>query len=162
LTDDLTPKQAAFVREYLVDHNASAAALRAGYAPKAAYKTGWENLQKPHIMAEISKTITRQAKKVEVSVEYVLSTIVSTINRCSQEEPVRDKNGDPTGEYKFDAANVLKGTEQLGKHLEMFTDKRINQHNTTINVVEQLQAARDRLARVGPTLKIPDPVGAEE
>jgi len=41
--DRLTPKQAAFVREYLVDLNATQAAMRAGYKEKAAYRTGFEN-----------------------------------------------------------------------------------------------------------------------
>jgi len=46
---NLSPKQTAFINEYLVDLNASAAALRAGYSPKSAGTIGYENLKKPQI-----------------------------------------------------------------------------------------------------------------
>lgn len=52
---DLTPKQARFVEEYLIDCNASAAAVRAGYSPRTARRIGWENLQKPDIQAALSE-----------------------------------------------------------------------------------------------------------
>lgn len=42
----LTPKQKRFVEEYLVDCNATQAAIRAGYSPKTAYSIGQENLKK--------------------------------------------------------------------------------------------------------------------
>ena len=45
----LTNKQQKFVNEYLIDYNATQAALRAGYSPKTAYAMGWENLRKPEI-----------------------------------------------------------------------------------------------------------------
>jgi len=51
----LTPKQAAFAREYLVDLNATQAAIRAGYKPASAASVGFENLRKPKIAAEIEK-----------------------------------------------------------------------------------------------------------
>ena len=53
----LTPKQAAFVAEYLISLNASEAARKAGYSPKTAAETGYENLRKPHIAAAIQKAM---------------------------------------------------------------------------------------------------------
>ncbi len=50
----LTPKQARFVDEYLVDLNASQAAIRAGYSPKTARFIGCEDLTKPNIQAAIA------------------------------------------------------------------------------------------------------------
>lgn len=47
--DGLLPKQAKFVREYLISGNATQAALAAGYSAKTAYKIGSENLRKPQI-----------------------------------------------------------------------------------------------------------------
>jgi phage terminase small subunit len=49
----LTDKQQRFVEEYCVDWNGTQAAIRAGYAAKAAHATGWENLRKPEIKAAI-------------------------------------------------------------------------------------------------------------
>ena len=46
---ELTAKQERFVNEYLVDLNASKAAIRAGYSEKSAYSIGQENLCKPEI-----------------------------------------------------------------------------------------------------------------
>ena len=45
----MTPKQTRFVEEYLVDLNATQAAIRAGYSAKTAYSIGQENLSKPEI-----------------------------------------------------------------------------------------------------------------
>lgn len=67
--------------------------------------------------------LANAVKKAEITAEYVLSTIQATIERCSQAEPVLDRDGNPTGEYRFDSAAVLKGSELLGKYLKLFTDK---------------------------------------
>ena len=48
----LTPKQQRFIDEYLVDLNATQAAIRAGYSAKTAYSIGIENLKKPEIQTE--------------------------------------------------------------------------------------------------------------
>ena len=51
----LTPKQAMFVREYLIDLNATQAAIRAGYKEKNAAVIGCQNLIKLNIAAAIKK-----------------------------------------------------------------------------------------------------------
>ena len=56
----LTPKQAAFVAEYLVDLNATQAAIRAGYSAKTAGSVGAENLSKPEIAAAIAEAQSDQ------------------------------------------------------------------------------------------------------
>lgn len=53
--DGLLPKQAAFVAEYLIDGNATQAAIRAGYSPKTAHVIGQENLKKPAIASLLSQ-----------------------------------------------------------------------------------------------------------
>lgn len=119
----LTPKQSLFVREYLVDLNATQAAIRAGYSEKTAGQIGEQNLKKLEIKQAVSEAVQERAKKVDITAEYVLSTIKNTIERCAQAEPVFDREGVETGEYKFDSAAVLKGSELLGKYLKLFTDK---------------------------------------
>lgn len=71
----LTAKQKAFVKEYLVDLNATQAAIRAGYSERTAKETGYENLTKPHIAAAIEKAMEKRADKVEITQERVLEEL---------------------------------------------------------------------------------------
>ncbi len=64
----MSVKQQRFVEEYLVDHNATQAAIRAGYSPKTAYSIGHENLKKPEIAAAIAAGEARLRRKTEVSI----------------------------------------------------------------------------------------------
>ena len=54
----LTPKQRRFIEEYLIDLNATQAAIRAGYSEKTAYSIGQENLRKPVIAEAIAAAKT--------------------------------------------------------------------------------------------------------
>lgn len=123
----MTPKQEAFVNEYLIDLNATQAAIRAGYSARTAEKIGSENLKKPDIAAALSERMKAREVRTEITQDYVLSTITETVERCKQAEPVMERGEDgkmqPTGEYKFDATNVLKGAELIGRHLGMWNDK---------------------------------------
>jgi phage terminase small subunit len=68
----LSPKQTRFIQEYLVDLNATQAAMRSGYSPRAAYAIGVENLKKPQIRAELQKAQALQLSNAEVSAKRVL------------------------------------------------------------------------------------------
>jgi phage terminase small subunit len=70
--DKLTPKQEMFVKEYLVDLNATQAAIRAGYNKKTAKEIGAENLTKPNIKAEIDKAILKRSERTEIKADDVL------------------------------------------------------------------------------------------
>lgn len=119
----LTDKQQRFVAEYLIDLNATQAAIRAGYSEKTAPAQASRLLINVNVAAAIQAAIKQRSERTQVDADYVLRTIVDTIERCKQAEPVRDRDGEATGEYKFDAGAVLKGAELLGKHLKLFTDK---------------------------------------
>lgn len=119
----LTPKQAAFVDEYLVDLNASKAAIRAGYSEKTADQQAYQLLQKTSVHEAIAARMKERQKRTGITQDYVLQTIQETIERCKQAEPVLDKDGSPTGEYRFDATSILKGAELLGRHLGTWNDK---------------------------------------
>lgn len=72
MTKKLSPKQQRFVEEYLIDFNASAAAIRAGYSKNAAYAIGSENLKKPEIQQAIAKQREAVGKEALISAADVL------------------------------------------------------------------------------------------
>jgi phage terminase small subunit len=71
----LTPKQERFVQEYLLDLNATQAAIRAGYSAKAAKEIGYRQLTKAHIAAEIEKAQTKRAERCEVTADWVIDEL---------------------------------------------------------------------------------------
>lgn len=68
----LTPKQAIFVKEYLVDLNATQAAIRAGYSEKRASELGYQLLQKTTVQEAVNEQINKRAEKTEITAEKVL------------------------------------------------------------------------------------------
>jgi hypothetical protein len=64
-----------------------------------------------------------RSARTAITQDWVLETIYETAERCKQAVPVLDSEGEETGEWKFEAANVLRAAELAGKHLQMFTDK---------------------------------------
>lgn len=72
----LTAKQRRFVEEYLVDLNATQAAIRAGYSSKTAASIGEENLRKPDIAKAVQEAQAKRSERVQVDADYVLSRLV--------------------------------------------------------------------------------------
>jgi phage terminase small subunit len=110
----LTDKQKMFVKEYLIDLNATQAAIRAGYSAKetVAKQQGSENLAKPYIQEAIQEAMAERAEKVGIKAEDVLTGIKKLTELVSN--PVNEE---------FNATAGLKGYELQGKHLKLFTDK---------------------------------------
>lgn len=71
----LTEKQKRFVAEYLIDLNATQAAIRAGYSPKTAYSQGSENLRKPEIINAIQKGQDKLADKHEITKDRIAAEL---------------------------------------------------------------------------------------
>jgi len=88
--DGLLPKQAAFVREYLLCGNATQAALAAGYSPKTARVIGQENLQKPAIaslLAENQTVIAARQDERLAEMELTKEKVAREIARISFFDP---------------------------------------------------------------------------
>lgn len=66
---ELTAKQEAFVREYLIDLNATQAAIRAGYSAETAYSQGQRLLKHVEVASAISKGQAKAAKRAEITVQ---------------------------------------------------------------------------------------------
>lgn len=102
----LTPKQELFVKEYLVDLNATQAAIRAGYSAKTARKIGQENLTKPDIAERVKQALDARKEKVDITAERVLKELAEIAFARADDffEPFFVKN-EKTGE------NVPCGTK---------------------------------------------------
>ncbi|HIH5703223.1 TPA: terminase small subunit [Klebsiella variicola] len=72
----LTDKQEMFCREYLIDLNATQAAIRAGYSAKTANRTASENLSKPDIQSRIAELKAQRNDLVGINATYVLNRLV--------------------------------------------------------------------------------------
>lgn len=106
----LSNKQARFCEEYLIDLNATQAAIRAGYSVNSAGAIGNENLQKPEIAERIQELQAYRSDATGISSDYVLKSLYAVAERCM-------------GDEKFEAAGANKSLELLGKHLGLFTEK---------------------------------------
>jgi phage terminase small subunit len=115
----LTPKQQRFIAEYLIDLNATAAALRAGYSEKTASTQGHENLRKPEIAAAISEGKARQLESADLSAARVLEELRRLA--LSDARGFWDESGDlkPIRELTAEQGACLAGFEAvIGKRTE--------------------------------------------
>lgn len=70
---ELTPRQARFVQEYLVDLNATQAAIRAGYSPKTAEQQGYRLLRNVQVAAAIQAAVAARGERTTITAEKVLA-----------------------------------------------------------------------------------------
>jgi hypothetical protein len=96
----VTPKQRRFVEEYLVDLNATRAAIRAGYSEKTARAIACENLTKPYIAEAIRKAQAELSEATKVTREWV----VEATKRVTLAAEKAGKHGD-----------ALRGLDMLGR-----------------------------------------------
>jgi len=115
----MTPKQKKFCDEYLIDLNATQAAIRAGYSEKSARQIADENLAKPYIKEAIQAATRERSERTQIHADDVLRDI-QAVKNCAMAYR-QDKDGT---DVMTDMGAALKALEMLGRHLCMFTDKR--------------------------------------
>lgn len=124
----LTPRQEAFVLQYLVDLNATQAAIRAGYSKRSASAIGVALLGKTHVREAVETARARRAEQVERTALDVLRDI-QELTRTARE----------AGQFK----TALRGLELEGKHLGMFTEKLDMSMNVRLSAA--IEEARNRV-----------------
>lgn len=140
----MTKKQKRFVEEYLIDLNATQAAIRAGYSPHTAKDIGCENLAKPNIAAAISQAMAERSRRTGINQDRVLqelarigfAKITDVVDpetakiradasdddlACIQSIKIKPSEFGTEREVKlYDKKSALV---DLGKHLGLFKDK---------------------------------------
>lgn len=144
----LTKKQKLFVEEYLIDLNATQAAIRAGYSTQTARDIGCENLTKPNIKEAIDKELAERSKRTGINADRIIQELAkiaflnptdvidmdeATIKGSSNRDDtaaiasvkvkrIPTDNGDIV-EREVKTYDKIKALDLLGKHIGMFTDK---------------------------------------
>jgi hypothetical protein len=126
----LSPRHAAFVREFLKDRIATAAYIRAGYKDTpAAAKNACRLMANDGVRAAIAAVAERQAVCAELNGAYVLSNLREIVERCMQRAPVLSPDGDQAVDeegrhvWRFDGKTACAALALLGNHLDLFKSK---------------------------------------
>lgn len=125
----MTDKQQRFCDEYLIDLNATQAAIRAGYSNKTARQIGTENLSKPAIKEYIENRMAEKEKNLIADQDEVLKYLTSVLRGESQStEIVVEGIGDGMSEARTiqkepSEKERLKAAELLGKRYGLYTDR---------------------------------------
>lgn len=141
----MTKKQKRFCEEYLIDLNATQAAIRAGYSPDTAGAIGAENLTKPEIQRAVAQAMADRSRRTGVNADRVLMELAkiafvnaadvidaedatlredATAEDLAAVQSVKVKSfGEDGVEREIKLADKLKALELLGRHLGMFNDK---------------------------------------
>lgn len=141
----MTKKQKRFIEEYLIDLNATQAAIRAGYSPDTAKAIGCENLTKPDIRAHIDRAMAERSKRTGVNADRIImelakiafinaADVINTKTATVKEDALPEDTaaiqsvkvktfGEDGLEREIKMADKLKALELLGKHFGMFKDK---------------------------------------
>ena len=139
----LTEKQKMFVQEYLVDLNATQAAVRAGYSQKRASEIGYQLLQKTTVQAAILDAIDKRQQRTEVTQDYVIDKL----------REIAEMRASDCSESDLKYGNKIKAIELLGKHVGAWEPKDNKKQDT---VIEGIKALADIIANPKPDRDIKD------
>src|SRR3954454_25334280 len=166
----LNDRQARFVAEYLLDLNATQAAIRAGYSAGTARQMGAENLSKPDIQAAIAEARAVRGRRTEVTADRVVLELARvafgdprrvmswgpggvrlrpSAELADEEAAIVAEVGETTtkegGSLRVKTVDKLGALRLLAQHLGMFGDGRVN---VTVATAPELGALQAMLLRV--------------
>jgi len=132
----LTPKQKRFCDEYLIDLNATQAAIRAGYSERTAKQMGTENLSKPAIKAYIEERMAEKEAELVASQDEVLQYLTSVMRGETRAHVlgIGTDGASAVFEKPPDEKERLKAAELLGKRYALFVDRQQMDGDITISV----------------------------
>ncbi len=113
MIDHVNARQQRFVEEYLIDLNATQAAIRAGYSERTSYSQGQRLLKNVEIQSAIQSLQNTRSERTQITADKVLTDI----------ELIKQDAMRCDGEKMINHAAALKACELQGKNLKMFVDK---------------------------------------
>ncbi len=120
----MTDKQKIFCDEYLIDLNATQAAIRAGYSKKTARKIGQENLTKPDIKSYIAERMAEKESKLIADQDEVLKFLTSVLRgETKDEKPTVNAMGELEFIEVKQLSSRMKAAELLAKRYGLLVDK---------------------------------------
>lgn len=133
---NLTAKQQRFCDEYLIDLNATQAAIRAGYSEKTAKQIGQENLTKPDLKIHIEKRMAEMESALVADSKEVMKYLTSVLRGKSLSSVLArdDVGADRVIEKPPDEKERLKAAELLGKAHMLFTEKVQQEIDMDLNI----------------------------
>lgn len=127
----LNARQQRFVEEYLIDLNATQAAISAGYKQKWAGVNADKLLKNTNIKDALIEAQTERSKRTQITVDKVLTDI----------ELIKQDAMRFDGEKMINHAAALKACELQGKNLKMFIDKVEHSGGQTLQVITGVDAS---------------------
>lgn len=128
----LTDKQKRFVEEYLVDLNATQAAIRAGYSERTAYSIGQRLLKKVEVQEAIQQAQNKRSERTQITQDEVIRRLIENVDISMGKKatvitiPSKSENGEVVGndvaQFVYEPSAANKALELLGKHLGIFKD----------------------------------------
>ena len=121
----LTAKQRRFVQEYLIDLNATQAAIRAGYSKNSARQVGTENLSKPSIKQAIEERLKQIDEEKTADAKEIREFWTKVMRGEEKDTVLRYDNEGHQVETEIDVSmkDRIRASELMGKSFAMFTDK---------------------------------------
>ena len=136
----LNEKQQRFADEYLIDLNATRAAIRAGYSEKTAYSQGERLLRHVEVKAYIKEKMDERKEDAIASADEVMRYLTSVIRGQSRSHVLarNDLGAEYILEKPPDEKERLKAAELMGKRHQLFTDKVKVDGNMPVMIVDDL------------------------
>ncbi|ENC2022856.1 terminase small subunit [Escherichia albertii] len=179
MAKSLKAKHEMFCREFLVDLNATQAAVRVGYAVKRAHVTSAELMANPGIQQRINELKEQRNERTDINVDYVLRRLAE-IDQMDVADILADGGGlkpicdwpkvwrtslcgldiesatvnhdETTTEYilkKIKWPDKVKNLALLGKHVNVNAFKEVHEHNVNVTLADRMAKARRRAAGGG-------------